>query len=173
MQYFWIANQFKLDDNLNKDSKITVKTNNNNMQWMFWMLHYNHDQFSPIMAGKEWRLWTGRQASSCHITYQYLDKKPEVSTHKVCLGFLFTLIWLWMTGTTYANHFYIQSSLQSVYLPAAPHTDNLFFLSPLHSISSVPCGSSSRTALISQLVFITVLDYCDLQEKSIPQSGFQ
>ena len=84
-------------------------------------------------------------------------------------GSPFMLNWLWMTETIYADHFYIQSGLQSAYLPAAPHSDKLFLLSAQHSFSCVSCGWSSRTALITKLGLITVLDYCDLQEKCIPK----
>lgn len=47
-----------------------------------------------------------------------------------------------MTWATYADHFYTLSRLQSVYLPAAPHTDNLFsYLSNTQSPVSHVAGA--------------------------------
>lgn len=82
-----------------------------------------------------------------YVTSHILNVTSRLRVYKQTMfGFLFMqLKWLWMTGTTYAGHFYIQSRLQSVYLPAAPHTDNLFLLSPRHSISCVSCGWSKKT----------------------------
>lgn len=88
-------------------------------------------------------------------------------------GFLFMQFngWLWIPATTYADHFYIQSRLQSVDLLTL--TTYSSYLLNTQSPESHVAGAKTATLLDIQdcsqsVVLITVLDLCDLQRKWLP-----